>query len=159
MTVSSVNGTALLSSLDNNTRTRQAPPPGPPPGGGPGGADMSKVGQSLSKLEELASSDPDAFKELTAEISERLKDAASQATGQEAEFLTSMAEKFATASAEGTTTAIQPPKPPEGNGPQQRYAQNGPSDSEVNGASRQEGGPSDVMKSVWNDIFSLVGAA
>jgi hypothetical protein len=159
MTVSSVNGSSMLTQVDNGTRMRQGPPPGPPLAGGPGGADVSKVGQSLSKLEDLATNDPEQFKKTTAAIAEKLKAAAGEATGREKEFLTSMAEKFATASDEGTTDAIQPPKPPEGSGPTQRYAQNGPSDSEVNGASEQPAGPSETMKTVWSDIFSLIDAA
>ena len=71
--------------------------------------EMSKPGEVMSKLAQLKESDPEKFKQLTAEISQKLKDTASQTTGREADFLNTLADKFQQASDTGDLSVLQPP--------------------------------------------------
>jgi hypothetical protein len=105
---------------------------------------LSPMGQMMSKLESLSESDPDKFKELTLQISEKLKTAASKATGKDAEMLTEMADQFAKASESGDMSALRPPKPPDG-----AHDQSAPPPP----TRGQDGGPSDDVRSVMDDIF------
>lgn len=158
MTVSSVNGsaTAAVQSQESVQRARQDRPAGPPPvSGGPGGAAFSRMGKMLAKLESLASSDPEAFKSLTGQIAEKLAAAAGKATGREAQMLKGLAEKFATASREGTTDALRPPEPPQGGRGAQAYRQAPKADEE--GGARRQPGPGDAARSAFDEIFKLAG--
>ena len=73
-----------------------------------GTADLSQIGQFFSKLESLAQTSPDQFKQLTAQISSELSSAAQQATGGVQQFLQNLADKFQTASQTGSTASLQP---------------------------------------------------
>lgn len=161
MTVQSMGASALSSLNALNTAERvQQPRVGSQSSlRGPGNAEFSKIGQMLSKLESLASSDPEKFKELTAEIAEKLKEAAQGATGREATFLSAMADKFATASREGTTDAIKPPARPENGARPRPYEEASVSASTALVAahpSAERAGPSEKAKQAWDEIFSLV---
>ncbi len=62
----------------------------------------------ISKLSALASSDPDKFKTLTAQIASQLTTAANNASGPEADFLKQLAQKFTDASQTGDASKLQP---------------------------------------------------
>jgi hypothetical protein len=125
--------------------------------------DVSPMGQMMSRLDSLSTSDPEKFKEVTSEIADKLTEAASSATGRDAEFLKGLASQFATASETGDVSALQPPERPQhGHGPS-RY-ESGQSDATdgttappppppPDGAS---GWPSDSVRSTLDDIFQMV---
>jgi len=70
--------------------------------------DISKPGQLWRQLQALAQSDPSQFKEVTAEIASQLKDAASSQTGNQADFLNNLADRFQTASQSGNFADLVP---------------------------------------------------
>jgi hypothetical protein len=78
-------------------------------GGGADSVKVSKRGAMLARLKDLASSDPAKFKEVTKEISDKLTAAAADATGEEKQALTSLADRFSKASDSGDMSSLAPP--------------------------------------------------
>jgi hypothetical protein len=74
-------------------------------------ASLSSRAQALQALQQLQASDPTKFKQVMAEIATKLQDAATQATGGQAQFLGKMAAEFQQASQTG-----QMPQAPAGAG-------------------------------------------
>jgi hypothetical protein len=70
--------------------------------------DLSKPGQLMSQLADLAQSDPTKFKAVTAEIAQKLKAAAGAATGPEAAVLNKLADRFDAASQSGKASDLAP---------------------------------------------------
>jgi hypothetical protein len=70
--------------------------------------DISKPGQLLSQLTSLAQSDPDKFKAVTADIAQKLGDAAASQTGRAGDFLKSLADRFSAASQSGDASGLAP---------------------------------------------------
>jgi hypothetical protein len=70
--------------------------------------DISKPGQLLSQLKDLAASDPAKFKAVTADIAQKLKDAASAQGGSGADFLNKLADRFSAASESGNASDLTP---------------------------------------------------
>ncbi len=99
---SSVGG---LSSVGSQRAARTSSVPPPPAGAS---ASISKPGELLSKLQQLQQSDPAKFKEVTAELSKQLKDAAGSATGPAAAALNKLADGLAQASSTGSLDALTP---------------------------------------------------
>ena len=89
------------------------PPVTPPAGavstaGVSGGVsvEISKLGQLRSDLSSLAQSDPAQFKAVTADIAQKLKDAAAGETGSRANFLNKLAGRFDGASQNGDASDL-----------------------------------------------------
>ena len=77
--------------------------------------DLSKGAQTMQKLSDLASSDPEKFKAAAQEISDKLTEAAKNSTDSKAsEMYTKMAEKFSSAAKSGSMDSLTPPEPPTG---------------------------------------------
>lgn len=72
--------------------------------------DISRPGQLFSQLSSLAQSNPDQFKSVTSDIAAKLKDAASSATGSQADFLNKIADRFQSASQSGNVSDLAPPQ-------------------------------------------------
>jgi hypothetical protein len=72
--------------------------------------DISRPGQLFSQLSSLAQSNPDQFKSVTADIAQKLKDAASSASGSHADFLDKIADRFQAASQSGNVSDLAPPQ-------------------------------------------------
>lgn len=71
--------------------------------------DISRPGQLLDALKELAESDPDKFKSVTAEIAKNLKDAAAASqSGSAAQILNKLADRFSSASQSGNASDLTP---------------------------------------------------
>jgi hypothetical protein len=70
--------------------------------------DISKPGQLFSDLSSLAQSDPDKFKSVTADIAQKLKDAAAGESGGKADFLNKLADRFSAASQSGSAADLTP---------------------------------------------------
>jgi hypothetical protein len=127
----------------------------------------SGMAQMFSKLEDLATSDPDKFKELTAKIAKELKDAAGVTTGKDAEMLNKMADSFEKASESGNADDLRPQGPPPGHPPSGfAAAYSGMSDdssssliSALSSTSRSFQGPSDLVESLFESIQQEVGNA
>jgi hypothetical protein len=65
----------------------------------------------FKKLEALAKSDPEEFKEATAQMAEKVKEAADTATDpHEKKMLTELASKFSEASQTGDASGLKPPE-------------------------------------------------
>ena len=148
---SSVTGTSATS---ETSETQGAPPPPPPDG-----SRMSELGQFLSKLENLSSTDPEQFKELAAAIALKLEEASKDATGRDAEMLADLASRFREASESGTTESIQPPPPPSGPPPNGYEKQARESEDLPSTAGADQAGSREALDAVWKEILELVNNA
>jgi hypothetical protein len=76
-------------------------------GSGPAAtASLSTPGQLFGELQQLSQQDPAKFKAVAAQLATNFQNAASQASGPQAQFLTQLANQFTQASQTGT---LQPP--------------------------------------------------
>lgn len=83
----------------------------------PGDAAMfSKGAERMEQLAQLASKDPEAFKEAAANIADKLDEEAAGASGHKANMLGKIAEKFRDASESGNINDLRPDGPPPGMG-------------------------------------------
>jgi hypothetical protein len=62
----------------------------------------------FSELQQLQSTDPAKFQQVTGDIAQKLKSAAGSATGPAAQFLSSLSDKFAQASQSGNLSSLTP---------------------------------------------------
>jgi hypothetical protein len=69
---------------------------------------VSERGKLLQELSDLQKSDPEKFKKVTEEISQKLRDAASSASAGQASALNKLADRFDQASQSGDMSALQP---------------------------------------------------
>ena len=117
------------------------------------GGDFSKGAKAMQQLKDLASSDPDKFKEVTQQISDKLSEAAGNASDSKtAKMLSSISEKFASAASSGSMDSLTPPSPPSGgNGAQGQAAQQYAKQSGDN--------PMATMDSIVSSALSGIGAA
>ena len=83
--------------------------------GGAGQPQVSKQAKFLSKLQQLATSDPAKFKQVVTDIAAKLTQAAQQ-SGQtsQGQALSGLAAKFQTAAQTGDVSALEPAKPAAG---------------------------------------------
>jgi len=105
MNVSSVTSSQPILDIDPSQQAGAADAtvlqPDPPP-------DVSEQGRIMQELSDLQKSDPAKFKEVAGEIAQKLRDAASGASGSQATFLQKLADKFDAASQSGDMSALQP---------------------------------------------------
>lgn len=110
-------------------------------------AKVSKVGQQMSKLSKLQTSDPEQFKAAAQEISDKLAEAAKNSTDEgESSALSEMSSQWAEAAESGDMSSLQPKAPPSGS---QSAAMK--FKSQQQGGS---GGPMAVMDSVVSSVLS-----
>jgi hypothetical protein len=79
---------------------------------GSSGADSATIsgpGQLFSELQQLSQQNPTEFKAVASQIASTFQNAASQATGSDAQMLTSLANQFTQAAQSGTLQMPQPP--------------------------------------------------
>ncbi|HVO18074.1 MAG TPA: hypothetical protein VMU15_02385 [Anaeromyxobacter sp.] len=69
---------------------------------------ISGPGSLFGELASLSQSDPDQFKKVAGDIAQKLKAAAANATGDQAKFLSSMADKFSEAAQSGDMSVLRP---------------------------------------------------
>ncbi|HEY2902693.1 MAG TPA: hypothetical protein VGL59_19070 [Polyangia bacterium] len=121
--------------------------------------DISKPGQLFSQLSSLASSDPDKFKTVTADIAQKLKDAAGSQTGKQADFLNQLADKFGAASQSGSASDLPAPRAHGHHGGGHHHhaqAASGSSDSAGQSGSSAAGGPGGVFQTVESIISNAL---
>jgi len=107
MTVSGVSSASSiyrvdLSSVSQNATAVPADDPAP--------TNVSPMGDMMSKLQQLSQSDPSKFKQVMAEIADKLKAVANDSSGQRADFLGKLADKFQQAGQSGDMSAFKPPQ-------------------------------------------------
>ena len=113
MTVSSLSSSLYIGNQYSTSQIRRASSAAVQDASDQNGASgVSKLGSYMKQLEELQSSDPTKFKEVTAEIAQKLKDAAQTATDNgddgQAEALSDLADQFTTASENGSMPDLRP---------------------------------------------------
>ncbi len=69
---------------------------------------ISREGDLFGQLASLSQSDPGAFKQVASEISQKLEAEAAQATGDRAQFLSKLADRFGQAAQTGDMSALKP---------------------------------------------------
>jgi hypothetical protein len=110
---------------------------------------MSKMGEVMKQLDDLASSDPAKFKTTTANIAKQLKELAAGQSGDEAARITELASKFEAASTSGSMSALRPSKPP----PQ------GPPPQGASAYARNQASSTDASETIRNQIDSIISSA
>ncbi len=120
------------------------------------GKNFSKGAQMMQKLNDLASSDPEKFKEAAQKISDSLSEAAKNSSDSNAaKMYSDMASKFAEAAKSGNMSSLTPPKAPNGTGAQAAAAQ-----AYGNTAQQSSGSnPMEKMDSIISSALSGVGAS
>ncbi|WP_029457436.1 hypothetical protein [Solidesulfovibrio alcoholivorans] len=117
---------------------------------------FSKGAQTMQKLNDLASSDPEKFKEAAQKISDSLSEAASNSSdSNEAKMYSDMADKFAEAAKSGNMSSLKPSQPPSGTGAQSAAAQ-----AYGNTAQQSSGSnPMEKMDSIISSALSGISAS
>jgi hypothetical protein len=118
-------------------------------------ANFSKGAETMKKLSDLASSDPEKFKEAAQQISDSLSEAAGKASdSNEAKLYSDMAGKFAAAAKSGSMSSLTPPKAPANGSGAQAAAQ-----AYGNTAANTSGGnPMANVDSIISGVLSGVGS-
>lgn len=122
--------------------------------------DFSKPSEMMSKLQKLKETDPEKFKEVCNNISEKLSSTAEESGDK---MLSDLAAKFQDVANGGDISQLKPPAPPEGGQRPQgvaAYSQNAESASAnmVPPQNGQNGNHAD-MKSIMDSIFSEIDSA
>jgi hypothetical protein len=100
---------ALLQLNNNNQSSASADASSASASTAASSSSVSKPGELMAKLSQLLQQDPAKFKQVTQQISDELKTAASTATGPQAQFLSKLSDNFAQASSSGSLASLAPP--------------------------------------------------
>ena len=108
MSVSNIFSSSSAGALTNSLVAALSPPTAASVSGQSGAAStsFSQTSQLVSQLQQLATSNPTEFKQVTSAISSQLSQAAQQTSGNASTFLTNLANQFQTASQSGSTASI-----------------------------------------------------
>ena len=115
---------------------------------------LSGPARWMSELANLQKTDPDKFKQVTSEISDKLKQEASSATSQQATFLNNLADKFSQASQSGSMSSLQPPAGVQGHHGHHHHVQQYASQQQqqsANSAQQQFADVSQIIESTLQD--------
>lgn len=108
MNVNSIFGNSPLTSAGSVGAAGTSTPSSiPPPMGGAASASISTPGQFLSEMQQLSQQNPTEFKVVAAQVAASFQNAASQTSGPQAKFLSSLANQFSQAAQTGS---LQPPQ-------------------------------------------------
>lgn len=142
--ISSVSGTSAVSYIapTSSATTTQQTDDAPPAGG----TKLSKMGELMSKLQDLAQTDPDKAKSVLAKISQDLK-AKSQTSGDSR--MAELADKFGQAAQSGDLSVL---KPKEGGGGHHHHA--GTPSGQTAAYQAQQSGMDDVEDIISSDLSS-----
>lgn len=135
-TVASVGGTAAV----------QSPSSVPPPVAG-ATADISGPGKFFAKLQQLSQSDPAKFKDVASKLADEFKTAASNASGQDAQFLSKLADRFTKAAQTGQ---FESPDASRAGGAHHHHHHHG---------SEAAGGASSSIQKAFQDAIGIVDQA
>jgi hypothetical protein len=165
MNISTVSSDSTITELSNlslsqiSTRKPPPPPEGASELSGTDTADVSKGAELMSNLEELQSSDPEAFTDLVSSFAEKLKEAAAETDDEEEKArLEDMASKFqSVADGDADISTLAPPEPPSAEDTQGVGAY---SQEQNNAAGQmQPGGMSSAVQDLFDTFFSDVESA
>ncbi|MEO7035016.1 MAG: hypothetical protein ABI548_13995 [Polyangiaceae bacterium] len=112
MSINGIGSTSTLSALTALNNTSNTDNTGAAEGAASTPASsttVSKPGELMAKLSQLQQQDPAKFKQVTEQISDDLKTAASTASGPQAQFLSKLSDDFAQASSTGNLDSLKPP--------------------------------------------------
>lgn len=135
-----------------------------------GGFSKSRGADLFSKLQQLQTSDPEKFKQVTADIAQKLKDAADQVGGDAGKRLSALADKFQQVSDTGDLSKLQPPQQAGANskvlGAYQQNSQDGQALGATKHAHHHHGGgggeaagTQQPKNDVWSSILDEVNQA
>lgn len=105
--VSNLPNLGAAESVSSNTSRRQSSIP-PAPSLGAATTQISRPGQLMGRLQQLAQSDPAKFKAVTQDIADKLHQAAQGLEGRAADRANALADRFATASQSGDVADLRP---------------------------------------------------
>jgi hypothetical protein len=106
MTISTVDSASAVEQAKAPTQGRASRTSSvPPPQNAAASATISRGGELMSKLKQLQSTDPAQFKSVMADLSQKLKSAASQSGDAK---LGQLADRFAQAAQSGDLSSLQP---------------------------------------------------
>lgn len=97
-------GSSAVASV-GSTNAVGSPSPSNPPVGAAGTASISSPAQFFSEMQQLSQQNPTEFKSVAAQVATTFQNAASQASGPEAQFLNGLASQFSQAAQTGTLQA------------------------------------------------------
>jgi hypothetical protein len=105
-------GSSSLTSVGATGATTGASTPSsiPPPVGGAASTSISTRGQFFSEMQQLSQQNPTEFKTVAAAVATTFQNAASQASGSQAQLLTNLANQFTQAAQTGSLQAPQEPQ-------------------------------------------------
>ncbi|HUO49550.1 MAG TPA: hypothetical protein VMU09_12015 [Acidimicrobiales bacterium] len=122
---------------------------------------ISGPGSLFGELASLAQSNPDEFKKVAGDIAQKLKAAAANATGDQAKFLSSMADKFGQAAQSGDMSVLRPGGPGGSGGAQHahhhRHGGSGQASGDSGSSAFQE--LSQIISSALQDDSSTTSAS
>lgn len=120
-------------------------------------AKISKGGQQMSALANLANTDPDKFKAAAQKISDQLAEKAKDSSDStEASALSDMSSKWAEAAKTGSMDSLKPSGPPPGQNGNSQDMQNAIARFKAAGGN-SDGGPMGAMDSVVSSVMSDMG--
>jgi hypothetical protein len=110
MNINPVNSSTNVDSITGVAPNANRTPSSIPPAGnaGPANAQISRPGQLLGRLQQLSESDPAAFKQVTEDIADKLRQSAQGLSGAAADRANALADRFAAASQSGNVSSLEP---------------------------------------------------
>jgi hypothetical protein len=132
---------------------------------------MSGPGKLMSKLAQLKSSDPSQFQSVVSDMASKLKDAAAQATGQQATFLTNLSNKLTDIANGGDISELKPgaagaaggsaPGGPQGahHGHHHHHGGGGMASSDSSSDSSSETSLQSTLASVFGELDTALGGS
>jgi hypothetical protein len=109
MQINSVSSTNAVSDVQNTSASKRQSSIPPAMGAGPAATkNISQGGGLMGKLQQLLQQDPAKFKEIVTKMAADVKTAAGKATGDQASFLTKLADNLSQAASTGSMAPLQP---------------------------------------------------
>lgn len=118
---------------------------------------MSKMMEFIDQLQQLSVSNPEKFKEVMADMSAQLKDAAGKATDStEKEFLISLADSFSASAQSGKLERPEPPQDALDAGKSARFGQHPPPPPDLSQMSTET---QNLMASLFGEVSKALNAS
>ncbi|MEO8904818.1 MAG: hypothetical protein ABI488_20535 [Polyangiaceae bacterium] len=150
MSINGIGSTSTLSALtalNNNSNTDSTAAAQGAASTPAASTTVSKPGELMAKLSQLQQQDPAKFKQVTEQISDDLKTAASTASGPQAQFLSKLSDDFAQASNSGNLDSMKPPSGGEHNGAVHHH----------HGGGHHAGGIEAVLSNALSEVNQALG--
>lgn len=130
--------------------------------GDDGGPKVSQRGQMMAQLQKLQQQDPAKFKQFMADEAAKLKDAAAQASGEDAKRLSNLADKFQQSASSGDLSAFQPKQQSQASNSQAAAAVQAYQKTRAQGGHHHHGGQGggavgQALEAVKSDLQAALG--